>query len=89
MLLTRKHSLWLTSLHNSLLYCTDHIPSDYLESTLLPRLYQGLRTKPANPEPLIETIVKLVLRDSNSSLINAYTSKISVELSKSSKSYER
>ena len=34
-------------------------------------------------------MVRLITRESNPSLTNNYTSKISVELSKSSKSYER
>jgi len=40
-------------------------------------------------EIVVETVVRLVSRDSNPGLINTYASKISVELSKSSKSYER
>lgn len=38
---------------------------------------------------MVETVAVLVSRDSNPQLINAYTSKINVELSKSSRSYER
>lgn len=56
---------------------------------MLAKLYLGLRNKPANPELLVEAVVRIVTRDGSSALINAYSSKISVELSKSSKSYER
>ena len=56
---------------------------------MLPKMYLVLRTKPAGMEYLVEAMVMLVTRDGSSSLMNAYTSKISVELCKSSKSYER
>ena len=52
-------------------------------------MYQALRMKPAGMEELVEAIVRLVTREASPSLMNAYTSKISVELCKSSKSYER
>ena len=52
-------------------------------------MYQALRVKPAGMEQLVEAMVRLVTREGSPTLINAYTSKISVELCKSSKSYER
>ena len=60
-----------------------------MEQTLLPTLYSCLRSKTCCLETVIETIVTVLSRDCNPSVINSYASKISVELSKSSRSFER
>lgn len=86
---SQSNSLWIREFHIALRDCYECFSSNFIETTLLARLYLGLRNKPADPEVLVEAVVKMVTRDGSSALINAYSSKISVELSKSSKSYER
>jgi hypothetical protein len=74
----QKVSLWLSSLSIAFRECYDCFSSEFIESTLLPKLYQALRLKPAGMEQLVEAVVRLVTREGNSTLMNAYTSKISV-----------
>lgn len=88
-LLNKKNSSWLAGLYAAIKDCYECFSGDFLEQTLLPRLYLCLRSKTANCEVVVEGLVKLISRDSNSALINTYASKINAELSKSSRSYER
>ena len=85
----KRISLWICNLHLSIKECYDCFSNEFVEGVLLPKMYLVLRTKPAGMEYLVEAMVMLVTREGSSSLMNAYTSKISVELCKSSKSYER
>jgi len=88
-LLNKKNSSWLGELYTAIKDCYECFSGDFIEQTLLPRLYMCLRSKTASYEVVVEGVVKLISRDSNPALINAYASKINAELSKSSRSYER
>lgn len=89
LLLTKKNSSWLNNFYNCIKNCYECFSSEFIEHTLLPKLYTCLRNKTPSLEVVVETVIILISRDGNSALINAYVSKINVELSKSSKSYER
>lgn len=87
LLQVKKNSNWLTVFYSAVSHCTECFSPEFLEGALLPKLYACLRAKTVSLEMVVETVVKLVGRDSNPALINAYASKINVELSKSSRSY--
>jgi hypothetical protein len=89
LLLGKKVSSWITAFFTMVGNCADYFSPVFLEHTLLPKLYACLRGKAPSCELLTETVVKLASRDCNPLLINAYVSKVSNELSKSCRSYER
>jgi hypothetical protein len=83
----RRNCSWLAVVVRAVRECCEWFAPDAVETLLLPKLYGCLRAKTACLEVVVETVAVLVSRDSSPQLINAYASKVNVELSKSSRSF--
>ena len=88
-LFDRQNSSWLRPMQMCLKEVCIWVGIEAVDARLLPFLYGCLRGKTCCADVVVETIVMMLSRDCNPNIINAYTSKVSVELSKSSRSYER
>lgn len=88
--LNRKNGSFISNLYNSISKCVDFFAPVYSETTLLPKLYSAVRSKAVFMNSLIKLIVSFLSRECSSAiLINNYASKVNVELSKSTRGYER
>ncbi len=76
LIIKKKVSVWIVTLLSALKDVCSFFSSDFIESTLLPKLYSSLRAKISGREILIEMIVLLLSQEGNPLMTNAYISKV-------------